>query len=161
MNWLDVVLIVFLALSVLGGLINGLIRTIVGLAGLVLGIYLAGRYYVAFGNWLPIANEDIASIVAFAIILIGIMVVAAIVAFFLRRLIGLAMLGWLDRLLGAAAGLVLGGLLCAAGLALLTHFLNIEGTVSQSWLASFLLDRFPVVLGLLPGEFDSVRQYFQ
>lgn len=161
MNWLDIVIIVVLALSVLGGLTRGFIGTVLGLAGLILGVYLAGRYYVAFGNWLPIANTSIANVVAFVIILVGIIVLAGIVAFFLRRLISLVMLGWADKLLGAVCGLILGGLLCGAALAILTHFLNIEATVSGSWLAGFLLDRFPIVLGLLPNEFDAVQQLFQ
>ena len=126
MNWLDIVIIVVLALSVLSGLVRGFIRTVLGLAGLILGIYLAGRYYVAFGNWLPIANTSTA-----------------------------------DKLLGAVCGLILGCLMCGAVLALLSHVLNIEGAISGSWLAGFLLDRFPIVLGLLPGEFDGVRQLFQ
>jgi len=161
MNWLDIVIIVVLALSVLSGLVRGFIRTVLGLAGLILGIYLAGRYYLAFGNWLPIANTSTANIVAFAIILVAVIVLAAIIAFFLRRLVSMIMLGWADKLLGAVCGLILGCLMCGAVLALLSHFLNIEGTISGSWLASFLLDRFPIVLGLLPGEFDGVRQLFQ
>ena len=161
MNWLDIVIIVYLVLSVLGGLMQGLIRTVLGLAGLILGIYLAGRYYVTLGSWLPIANESIANVVAFAIILVGIIILAGIIAFFVRRVLRLVMLGWVDKLLGAVFGLILGGLMCGAVLALLTHFFSIEGTVSGSWLATFLLDRFPVVLALLPDEFDSVRQYFQ
>jgi len=161
MNWLDIVLIVVLALSILGGLTRGLIRTALALAGLIAGILLAGRYYVAFGSWLPIANTDIANIVAFAIILIAVMVAAAILAFFLRRIISLVMLGWADKLLGALFGLVLGALFCGAVLTLFTRFLNIEATVGGSWIATMLLDRFPVVLALLPEEFDAVREFFQ
>ncbi len=161
MNWLDIILIVVLALFILSGLIQGLIRTALALAGLIVGILLAGRYYVAFGNWLPIANTNIANIVAFAIIFIAVMVAAVLLAFFLRRIISLVMLGWADKLLGALFGLVLGALFCGAALTLLTRFLNIEATVSGSWIATMLLDRFPVVLALLPEEFDAVREFFQ
>lgn len=161
MNWLDIVLIVVLALFILSGLIQGFIRTALALAGLIVGIFLAGRYYVAFGNWLPIANTNIANIVAFAIIFIAVMVAAVLLAFFLRRIISLVMLGWADKLLGALFGLVLGALFCGAVLTLLTRFLTIEATVGGSWIATMLLDRFPVVLALLPEEFDAVREFFQ
>jgi membrane protein required for colicin V production len=161
MNWLDIILIVVLALSILNGLVQGLIRTAFGLAGLVLGIFLAGRYYVAFGNWLPIANTDIANIVAFAIIFIVVMVAAGIIAFFIRRIISLVMLGWADKLLGALLGLVLGGLLCAAALAVCVKFGLGEGTIQGSGIARLLLDWLPVVLALLPSEFDGVREFFQ
>lgn len=161
MNWLDIVLIVVLALFILSGLIQGFIRTALALAGLIVGIFLAGRYYVAFGNWLPIANTNIANIVAFAIIFIAVMVAAVLLAFFLRKIISLIMLGWADKLLGALFGLVLGALFCGAVLTLLTRFLTIEATVGGSWIATMLLDRFPVVLALLPEEFDAVREFFQ
>lgn len=161
MNWLDIIIIIVLALFILSGLIQGFIRTALALAGLIVGIFLAGRYYVTFGNWLPIANTNIANIVAFAIIFIAVMVAAVLLAFFLRRIISLIMLGWADKLLGALFGLVLGALFCGAVLTLLTRFLTIEATVGGSWIATMLLDRFPVVLALLPEEFDAVREFFQ
>lgn len=161
MNWLDIILIVVLALFILNGLVQGLIRTAFALAGLVLGIFLAGRYYVAFGNWLPIANTDIANIVAFAIIFIAVMVAAGILAFFMRRIIRLVLLGWADKLLGALLGLVLGGLLCAAALAVCVKFGLGESTIQGSGIARLLLDWFPAVLALLPSEFDGVREFFQ
>ncbi len=161
MNWLDIILIVVLALSILGGLTRGLIRTALSLAGLILGIFLAGRYYAAFGNWLPIANTDIANIVAFAIIFIAVMVAAGLLAFFMRRIISLVMLGWADKLLGALLGLVLGGLLCAAALAACVKFGLGESIIQGSGIARLLLDWLPAVLALLPSEFDGVRDFFQ
>jgi len=161
MNWLDIIIIVVLALFILSGLIQGLIRTALALAGLIVGIFLAGRYYVAFGNWLPIANTNVANIVAFAIIFIAVMVAAVLLAFFLRKIISLIMLGWADKLLGALFGLVLGGLLCAAALAACVKFELGESFIQGSGIARLLLDWFPVVLALLPSDFNAVREFFQ
>jgi membrane protein required for colicin V production len=33
--------------------------------------------------------------------------------------------------------------------------------VTESFLAGVLLDKFPLVLALLPSEFDTVRDFFQ
>ncbi|MDY6917345.1 MAG: CvpA family protein [Chloroflexota bacterium] len=161
MNWLDIVIIVYLALSVLGGLAMGMIRTVLSLAGLLVGIFLAGRYYASLGSALPIGDANVANIVAFAIILAAVMLLAALVAFFLRRLIALVMLGWADRLLGAVFGLLVGGLFSAAALAACAHFGIGEGVIQGSGIARFLLALFPAVLVLLPSEFDAVRQFFQ
>jgi membrane protein required for colicin V production len=71
------------------------------------------------------------------------------------------MLGWVNHLGGAVFGLVLGALFCGALLATWIKFLGIAKVISESSLAVILLDRFPAVLALLPGEFDSVRSFFQ
>jgi membrane protein required for colicin V production len=46
-------------------------------------------------------------------------------------------------------------------LAIWAKYLGTGGAISDSNLAPILLDRFPMVLGLLPDEFDSVRDFFQ
>ena len=33
--------------------------------------------------------------------------------------------------------------------------------VSHSWLAKLLVDKFPMVLALLPSQFDSLRSFFK
>lgn len=161
MNWLDIVIIVYLVLSVVGGLAQGLIRMVLALAGLLVGIFLAGRYYASLGSVLPIGDPGVANVVAFAIILVAVMVLAGLLAFLLRRLIGLVMLGWVDHLLGAVVGLLVGGLFCAAALAACAHFGIGEAAIAASGIARFFLDLFPAVLVLLPSEFDAVRQFFQ
>jgi len=45
MNWLTIVIIVVVAGLGIAGLRQGLIRTVFGIAGLIGGIFLAGRYY--------------------------------------------------------------------------------------------------------------------
>jgi len=161
MNWLDIVLILIFAVFAFLGFKRGLIRAVLILVGLILGVFLAGRFYLAFSGWLPIANVTAARVLAFILIFVAVVAVACVVAFLLRKTISAIMLGWADRLLGAVFGLVAGAVICGALLALFAHFLDIEGTVSQSWIASILLDRVPLLLALLPEEFDAVRGFFQ
>jgi len=65
-----------------------------------------------------------------------------------------------NRLGGALFGLVLGAILCGALLATWVRFLGITGAIVESTLARILLDYFPLVLALLPDEFDAVRSFF-
>jgi len=161
MNWLDIILIVILAISVFGGLRNGLIKGVLGLAGIIVGVVLAGMYYVTLAGSLTfIPHEGAAKLTAFAIIFIVVLVIAGVVGTILSKLASAIMLGWLNRLLGGVLGLVIGGVFCGALLATWARFLGTGGIVEDSALAGFLLNSFPLVLALLPGEFDSVRQFF-
>ena len=161
MNWLDLVIIVAIAIPTFLGLRIGIIKAVFSLVGLIVGVLLAGRYYVPFSEQLTfIPQPSVAKIVAFAIILIGVMVVTRVIASLLKRVASAVLLGWVDRIGGAIFGLVLGAIFCGAVLAIWVKFLGIGETIPESIMASILLDRFPVVLALLPDEFDTVRPFF-
>ena len=162
MNWLDIAVLVAIAVSAYLGLRMGIIKAVLSLAGLIVGVILAGRYYVLFSEWLSfIPQASIAKIVAFAIILVGVMVVAGVLASLLKWIASVAMLGWVNRLGGAAFGLVLGAIFCGALLVIWVKFLGAATAISDSNLAHILVARLPLVLALLPDEFDAVRSFFR
>ncbi len=162
MNWLDIVILVVVAIATFLGLRIGIIKAVLSLAGLIVGIILAGLYYVPLSEQLPfIPQADVAKVVAFAIILIGVMVIVSVLAKLLKWAASAVMLGWVNRLGGAAFGVVLGALLCGALLATWARFWGVAEIISDSSLAVILLDRFPAVLALLPDEFDAIRSFFQ
>ena len=162
MNWLDIVIIVVIAISAFGGLKNGLIKAVLSLAGLIVGVVLAGRYYTPLSEQLTFIPQDkIARNVAFAIILIGVMIIAGVLANLLKWAVSAVMLGWVNRIGGAVFGLVLGAVFCGALLAMWIKFMGIQSIIVESAMANMLLDFFPVVLALLPDEFDTVRSFFQ
>ena len=160
MNWLDILILVSLAASVIGGLTTGIVRGAVNLAGLILGIFLAGRFYETLGGWFSfIHNADVAKMVAFVVIIAVVMILAGLVGGLLHKLISGIMLGWLDHLLGAVLGLFIGAVTWGALLALWVKFFS-TGAVSESNMARILLDKFPLVLNLLPSSFDVVKNFF-
>lgn len=162
MNWLDVVIIIAVGISTLIGLKAGLIKTILSLAGLIIGVLLAGRYHTVLAERLTfIPQDNLANIAAFAIILIGVMLIAAVLASVLKWTASMVMLGWLNHLGGAAFGFLLGAILCCTILAIWAKFLGTPGTIARSALAPLLLDRFLMILALLPEEFDRVRAFFR
>jgi len=75
-------------------------------------------------------------------------------------LIKAIMLGWVDRFGGAVLGLILGALSVSAILAIVIKYTN-SSLITNSKLAGFFLDKFPVVLWLLPSEFDNIRNFFK
>lgn len=169
MNWLDIAILAVMAVTLFFGLRIGIIKAVLSLAGLIVGIILAGRYYLPLAERLTFIPQDIAffpqaslaEIAAFAFILGGTMIIATVAAVLLKWTASMVMLGWVNRLGGAIFGLLLGGLLCSALLAIWSKFLGITGVISESSLAVILLNRFPAVLALLPGEFDAIRSFFQ
>ncbi|HCP60378.1 MAG TPA: colicin V production CvpA [Dehalococcoidia bacterium] len=162
MNWLDIVILVLIAISTFLGLRIGIIKAALSLVGVIVGVVLAGRYYIPLSEQLSfISQSGVARTVAFAIILVGVMLLAAVLASVLKRAVSLVMLGWVNRLGGAIFGLAMGAIFCAAVLATWVGFLGAGETIIESVTTPVLLEYFPVVLALLPSEFDAVRSFFQ
>jgi len=146
MNWLDIVIIIGVALLGFAGLRQGLIRTVFGIAGLIGGIFLAGRYYDELAAFLFPSGATWGNIAAYAIIAVATLVVAGVIGWLLAKLVNFAALGWLDKLVGLILGIVIGGLLCAAILAIVVKFYpGMEATINQSLIARFLVGGFPLL----------------
>jgi membrane protein required for colicin V production len=161
MNWLDIVLIILLVASAIGGFVSGFIKTVFSLVGLIVGVVLAGHYYNALSNYLPfVPTENGPKIVAFIIIFLAVMIVAALLGFLFSKLISAVLLGWLDHLAGAILGLAIGSIFLAAILVIIGKYAS-GSAISESSITPVLLDRVPHILALLPPEFDTVRQFFQ
>ena len=98
MSWLDLVIVVVLAVGAFFGLRMGIIKAVLSLAGVIIGVVLAGQYYVALADVLPFFSEtsSAAKIVAFAIILIGVMIVAVVLARLLKWAASVMMLSWVN-----------------------------------------------------------------
>jgi membrane protein required for colicin V production len=161
MNWLDILIIVAIVISVFGGLKAGIIKVLFTIVGLILGVVLAGNYSEAIGNKLTfISNPDVAGVLAFVIIMAVVMIAAAILAFVIKKIASAILLGWVNHLGGAILGLLLGMIFIGAILSMYLKFLGNTDVISNSWMAGLLLDKFPVVMGFLPKEFDAVRDFF-
>jgi membrane protein required for colicin V production len=161
MNWLDIVILVPIGINTFVGLGKGLIKMVLSLVGVILGVVLAGQFYDTVGSWLSfLGNEDIANALGFILILGVVMVAAEILGTVIKKMVSIALLGWVDRIGGAVLGALIAVIIVSAGLAIWAKFFGSD-TIADSAIASFLLDKFPLVLGLLPTEFDSIKDFFQ
>jgi membrane protein required for colicin V production len=109
MNWIDLAIVVILILSMVSGFINGLIREAASLAALILGIWGAIKfstftaeklydYFDMSGHYVGI----IAFVVTFGIIV----VIIHFIGMLADKLADAANLGFINRLLGIAFGLI-------------------------------------------------------
>ena len=90
----------------------------------------------------------------FAIGAIGIVIVR------LNQLVTDSILNWVNKFGGAVFGLLIAAIILGALLAIILKLLGDQTFITGSIIASFLLDKFPVVLSLLPSEFNAVRSFF-
>lgn len=160
MNWLDIFLALFLVLSTLLGLSIGLIKTVIPVIGLTVGIIAAGRYYDAVAHRVFSSHSDAAYVIAFVLIVVLFLIFATILAYVLRKTLSLLLLGWVDRVLGGLLCLVISSLFIGTILALLLKYSLAVSAIENSGIASFLVDKLPLSLSFMPGDFDKVKDFF-
>ncbi len=158
LNYLDVVLLGILALFALRGAVRGFVNEVAGLAGLICGVVLAGNYYGRVGGMLASHFQDASwpYLAAYVLILAGVMLLAALIARILNKILRAAYVGWLNHLAGMVAGVLEGFLLCAVLTAVLTHFLGETPFVSRSRLVPAITQYTEVFKGYLPGTIQQV-----
>lgn len=113
MTAFDLMVIGVVGLSTVFAFVRGFVRVVISLAAWVIAVVAAIEYSGIIGGLLPDFGETPAArfVAAFALILIGVLIVGVIVGYVLSRLVRAVGLGFLDRLLGAIIGLARGALI--------------------------------------------------
>lgn len=117
MTGFDFCVLAILAASLLVGLWRGLVSEVLALAAWVLAL-VAGKLFAAdvapaLGRW--ITDATLQMVIAFALIVVAVILLVAVLRFLLRELLKAAGLGAADRLLGACFGLGRGLLVVLLG----------------------------------------------
>lgn len=110
-TWLDWLFVALLTLTALSGLMRGMIREVLGLAGWLVAILAARLLAPDVAEQLSglVENPDGRLVIAFVLVIAAVIIIFAIIIRMLRALLGWAGLGIVDRLGGAAFGLFKGG----------------------------------------------------
>lgn len=140
MPFVDIILIIIVAVFAVHGLWFGFIRTLGNGVGLIVGAIVAGKYTslaVSYLLFLFGGNSTIASIVLFLLILIISQQLVGFVFWIIDRLFGfikwLPFVGFINRLLGGILGLVEGLVVVGAGV----YF---SQTMLSTWTADWFAD---------------------
>lgn len=103
MNYIDIILVILLILSAIGGFRNGLIAEVVSLAALVLGIWGAIEFSYITAEFLTeklnFTSEHL-GIISFVVTFIVIVILVHIVGNTVNKLAEAVMLGFVNRLAG-------------------------------------------------------------
>jgi membrane protein required for colicin V production len=164
-NWLSLLLVGVLVLVTWRAYANGFIRELVSLCVAILAIPLAGVFYDNLYRKLHpiITNSDLAYLVSFLAILVGVVIAGQVAAHLLKRAVAMLNLGAADRLAGGAFGFLKAVVLCQVVLIALVAFPepDLQGQIDDSAVATKMLDATPAVLSVLPATFDRTINGFR
>jgi membrane protein required for colicin V production len=154
MNLFDCLLIAILAYSTIMAFVRGIILELFSLGGLIVGILLAAWNYDHVALLLShlIVTPATAQIVAFLLIIIGIMVLCTLLGKALNRTAHVIGLGFFDRLLGAVFGFARGCLLGVAILMAGAAFLPRSQWIANSQLTPYFLAGAHAVSFVVPHD---------
>ncbi|HET7032155.1 MAG TPA: CvpA family protein [Casimicrobiaceae bacterium] len=150
MNGFDIALIAIVALSTLFAFARGIVRELIALATWFVALVAAFAYVGPVAGWFSGLDMSPAAkhVLAFSLILIGVLVAGALLARTLSGVVKAIGLGFVDRLLGAVFG-------AARGLAVVVLFALVAGVTTlpkQDWWQNSTLGRSlaEAALGLKP-----------
>jgi membrane protein required for colicin V production len=139
MTWVDWAIVIVLAVSIVGGITQGLLRSVCSLAGLFLGLVAAAwNYGRVAALLLPMVHiETIADAIGFLFIAILVMFIANILGSVMSRAVHRMGLGCLDRIAGGAFGFLQGALMVTLIILVVVVFFP-----QAHWLAEARLPKF-------------------
>lgn len=160
MNWLDLAIIIILALFTLIGVTRGLVRQVFTIAALGGGIAVGFIFYnLAGGVFLDMGivdNESIADVGGFIILAFLAYIIIQLLGWMTAKLIGTLRLSWLNRAAGGVLGFAIGAVIAFLLTASLGFFYSRnDGALKNSALAPYLDGAYLVIKDSLPEDFDQ------
>jgi membrane protein required for colicin V production len=140
LNWVDVGVLAVLIFSLIVGLIRGFFTQVAGIIGVIASILVALKLSPILSSWVISLSPEISTTTAEIGSFVGLIVLTLIIWFvlshYLKKLLVKLDFGTMDRVLGAAFGLVKGALVAYVCLILIHGTLPKGWTVNQELLAS-------------------------
>jgi len=146
-NWIDVSIMVVILLNMIIGIRRGIIRGIINLIGIIIAIFLAIFWFKEVGEYISTHSQmsgEMANILGFAIIFLGACLIARIIEIFLKKILSLLFVSWIDGLGGALFGLIKGSLIVGILLVIIA-FIPLPVFLKEQLENSFLANRFAVM----------------
>lgn len=157
MNLIDLLILALLIIGGFLGWVNGVIKWLFTFLGFIVGIFLASRLYSTLDWAIPMVDSDgLRQFITFVIILTAAVVAAWMLGRAVKAAMSILMLGWVDRGVGMAMGMVV-GLLGASAAVLAMNAIpvdELQEAMRESLLADALLDGTSFIRGIMPAEFE-------
>ena len=167
MSLLDLIVLVFVAASVVGGFMAGFARSGIGFLATVFGVLCGFWFYgiPAATVHKYVHSVTASNLIGFFVVFFGLIFVGALIGKLLSKHFKWTGLSWLDRLMGAAFGLVRGALAAVAFIAVLLAF---TPKPTPNWMVNstvlpYAIDASNMLAALAPNVIkeafrDSVRE---
>jgi len=116
MNWLDIVLLVILATSIITSFRKGFSREVISLVSVVLALLLGSWFYGTAGSFLLpyLSSRSMAMFAGFFLVFLGVILLGTVVSYSVGKFIKVTGLSFFDHVLGAVFGLARGLLIAVA-----------------------------------------------
>ncbi|HUJ20629.1 MAG TPA: CvpA family protein [Bryobacteraceae bacterium] len=169
MNWLDVVLLLLIAGSIITSFRKGFSRELIGLISVVVGLFCGLWFYGSAGALLRpyLSSDGIANFCGFLLVFFGVLILGAVLGYLFGRLVKAAGLTTFDRILGAGFGAVRGLLLAVALIVAIVAFApgpSVDApprAVVHSRFAPYVIDTAHLFASLAPRELkDGFRKHY-
>lgn len=154
MSLVDLAIMILLAISAIVGLMQGFVRSLSALAGLVIGLTLAcWNYHRPAAMLLPLVHsQGLANALGFGIITLAVMVVLGFIGAVFARALRFLGLGWIDMMGGAAFGLLEGAGLVIICIIVTIAFFPKSEWVAESRLTPMFFSLCDQVMDMSPGD---------
>ncbi|MBN2206340.1 MAG: CvpA family protein [Candidatus Aminicenantes bacterium] len=155
-NWIDIVLVVILAVTVVLGLIKGSVRSLLGIAAVILGLILASQAYGAAARLVrPVITSALwANLVGFLLVFLAVQLAGWAVGFLISKVLK-GPLRFMDHVLGGLVGFAKGVLICGVCVLALVAFPVDRKAVKTSQLAPFCYRVARAAVLLVPDELKA------
>ena len=160
MNWLDVALLVLIAIGAISGFKFGMVQAAASLVAVAVGIALASRIG---DNLQPLFalltdNENTQQVAGFILVLVIAVLLGMMASALVVKGLTTIKLGWANAVGGLVVGALIVMIACSAALANVQEvsILAPDETIEDSAVGTFLADNFDVVLRgirLVPKDF--------
>ena len=160
MNLVDIIILLCLIPIVISGYRHGFIRQAIGLIGLILGIWASYHFAATvsgwIGQWIEASGPAI-NITSFVLVFICVFLVLTLLGRLLEGIISIAMLGWLNKLLGILFSCIKWGLVIGLILICFSSVNNQLNLVSPNALAQSHL--YNPLLSMAQSVFPYIRSF--
>lgn len=162
MNLLDILLVAIVGASVAAGFMGGFARVGISFIAAVTGVLFGFWFYGIPAEWFHqyLSSRTASNLLGFFTVFFAFVFAGLLVGKLLSKLFRWTGLSWLDRLLGGAFGLVRGGLLAVAFIAVLMAFTPapLPGWMVDSKVLPYAIDASNVCAALAPS---SIKEAFR
>ena len=148
MNYLDIVTLVIILWGFWTGVQKGLIRSVTSLIGWLLALVLGSRFATLLAPELSMLSDDpvVQKIAAFAVIVLVVLTITALIGQLLRSLLKAMALGIPERLAGGVFGAAKGTLVIMLGIQLLGPWVSESPHWQKSKIIALLSPFAPTVV---------------
>ncbi len=114
MNTLDIIILILFIPGAVRGISKGFLEQAISLVGVILSAFLAYKFSEPVCELLKsyiTVSETVLHVIGFAVVLLGVLLLAMLVSKLVTKIAEMASLGWLNRVLGFVFSLAISALL--------------------------------------------------